>query len=754
MALGISSSRRAITPWWQRVALPVGVAFALSVGALPMAAAQPSAEKMAAAQHKAQQVEVQMTDDERFALLRSLMVNVLAEDFSQKRDARIPPHVPQIAGWVQGVPRLGVPDLLLTDAGLGITNPSGGRPGDQATAFPSALAMAATFNPKLAYESGVILGKEAKARGFNVVLGGGINLARDPRHGRNFEYLGEDPLLAAVLAAESVKGTQDQQVVNILKHVSLNSQEINKWALDARIDPAAHRESEMLAFQIGIERSSPGSLMCAYNKVNGDYACGSDALLNRDVKLAMGYKGFIMSDWRAVYGWDYALKGLDQQSGAQLDDKEWFGEPLRAAYARGDLPKERLSDMVRRILFAIYQVDADQWHGPQAQPDMQAHLDSVVEVARQGTVLLKNEGNLLPLRSDVRRIAVIGGFSHLGMLSGGGGSSRTEPVGGLALDMPLGGTNMFAPLRRLTLAGPSPVSELGKHFPQAEILTDAGESPADAALQARNADVAIVFAWKYESENHDHADLSLPWGQAAVIDAVTRANPNTIVVLQTGNAVDLQPWGDRAKAIVQSWYSGSAGGRAIAEILAGKVNPSGRLPITFYRSLEQTPHPKLPGLGTPMHTPTTIDYHEGAEVGYRWMAKTGAQPAYAFGHGLSYTRFAYGDLQLQHEGARVQASFTVQNTGPRAGADVPQLYLTSAAGQQRMRLLGFERVELQPGESRRVQFDIDPRLLARFDSQAGQWRITPGVHRIALGHSAANLVLQQPLSLSGQLFGQ
>lgn len=716
--------------------------------------AQPGPEKIAAAQAKARQVEAQMTDDERFGLLRSLMVHVLAEDFSQQRDARVPAHVPQIAGWVQGVPRLGVPDLLMTDAGLGITNPSGGRKGDQATAFPSALAMAATFNPQLAYDSGVILGKEAKARGFNVVLGGGINLARDPRHGRNFEYLGEDPLLAAVLAAESVKGTQDQQVVNILKHVSLNSQEINKWALDARIDPAAHRESEMLAFQIGIERSSPGSLMCAYNKVNGEYACGSDALLNRDVKQAMGYKGFIMSDWRAVYGWDYALKGLDQQSGAQLDEQEWFGAPLREAYARGELPRSRLSDMVQRILFAVYQVDADQWQGAQQQPDMQAHLQSAIEVARQGTVLLKNDGELLPLRQDVRRIAVIGGFSHLGMLSGGGGSSRTEPVGGLALDIPLGGTNMFAPLRRLTVAGSSPASELAKHFPKAEILTDAGESPADAALQARNADVAIVFAWKSESENHDHADLSLPWGQAAVIDAVTRANPNTIVVLQTGNAVDLAPWGARARAIVQSWYSGSAGGRAIAEIVAGQVNPSGRLPITFYRSLEQTPHPTLPGLGTPIHTPTTMHYHEGAEVGYRWMAQTGQQPAYAFGHGLSYTRFDYSGLRLQQRGDTVQARFTVRNTGQRAGADVPQLYLTDAAGQQRMRLLGFERVQLQPGESREVQLDVDPRLLARFDGEAGQWRIAQGVHGMALGRSAADLVLKAQLPLQARLFGR
>jgi beta-glucosidase len=281
---------------------------------------------------RARDVEQQMTDEERFGLVHNLMVFVLdSTDFSQKRDARVPAYVPQIAGWVKGVPRLGVPDLLLTDAGLGISNPVGGRKGDSATALPSAQALAATFNPRLAYESGVILGREARSRGFNVVLGGGMNLARDPRHGRNFEYFSEDPWLSAVMAAETVKGVQDQRVMGTLKHVSLNSQEINKLVLDAQIDPDAHREAELLGFQIAIERSDPGTLMSAYNKINGEYASGNDTVLNKQIKNAIGFKGFIMSDWKAVYGWDFALKGLDQHSGAQLDEQEWFIGPLRCA---------------------------------------------------------------------------------------------------------------------------------------------------------------------------------------------------------------------------------------------------------------------------------------------------------------------------------------------------------------------------------------------------------------------------------------
>jgi beta-glucosidase len=499
-----------------------------------------------------------MTDDERFGLVHSLMVFVLKPDFSQKRDQRVPASVPQIAGWVKGVPRLGVPDLLLTDAGLGITNPGGGRKGDTATALPSAQAVAATFNPKLAYESGAILGREARSRGFNVVLGGGMNLARDPRHGRNFEYFSEDPWLSAVMAAETVKGVQAQNVVGMLKHVWLNSQEINKWFLDAQIDPAAHRESELLGFQIGIERGHPGALMCGYNKVNGEYACGNDTLLNEQIKGAIGFKGFIMSDWKAVYGWNFALKGLDQHSRVQLDEKEWFVGPLREAYAKGQFPKERLSDMVWRILYAIYLVGADKWSGPQKQPDLAAHLASATEVARQGTVPLKNDG-VLPIRPDVERIAVIGGFSHLGMVSGGGGSSLTDPIGGFALNIPLGGVNFLGALRRLAITGPSPVAELRKQFPEAEILTEPGESPVDAAAIARRADVAVVFAWKVESEGHDDGDLSLPWGQRQIIEAVIAANPNTVVVLETGNAVEM-PWKDQARGIVQSWYSGNVGG--------------------------------------------------------------------------------------------------------------------------------------------------------------------------------------------------
>lgn len=703
---------------------------------------------------RAYETEQKMTDDERFSLIISLIGPV--PSIGVPRDQRIPDDVKNTsAGYTPDIPRLGIPALQSSDASMGVTNP-GYRPRDKgATAFPASIAVGASFNPQLAREAGAAIAREARKRGFNIMLAGGINLARDVCNGRNFEYYSEDPYHSAVFGAEAVNGIQSQQVISTLKHFTLNNNETNRHWLDAIIDPDAHRESDLLAFQIAIERSQPGAIMTSYNKVNGIYTSGNHHLLNEVLKGAWGYKGYVMSDWGAVPEWDFALQGLDQESGIQMDVKQWgdeaFTHRLRAAYQEGKLPRERLSDMVRRILRSVYAVGVDKL-GPAPKVNMTKHNQIALEIARQGIVLLKNDG-ALPLAADEPlTIAVIGGHAQEGVISGTG-SGAVLPVGGYAGVIKIGGPGTMGAARNIHLFPPSPLAELRKLLPKAQIEFDPGYTPAEAVLMAKRSDVVIAFGIRVEGEGFDIADLSLPWGQDAVIDAVASVNPNTIVVLETGNPVSM-PWRNKVKAIVQAWYPGQAGAQAIAEVVTGGVNPSGRLPITFPAGLAQTPRPELPGLGTPWGTPVTIRYDEGAEVGYRWYVQQGIKPLYAFGHGLSYTSFIYRDLKVQG-GETVTATFTVTNTGKSEGTDVPQLYLTDAAEEKRMRLLGFERVELAPGESKTVAVEADPRLLARFDGKngLGQWRITGGVYKFVLARSADAPVLTAEVQMQSRLFG-
>ena len=694
---------------------------------------------------RARTVEAQMTDEERFTLLHGVMALPL-------KDRKGPPldlgNLPG-AGYFPGIPRLGIPALHETDASLGVTNPMSVRSGDTATALACGLALGASFDPQLARRAGEMLGREARAKGFNVLLGGGMNLVRDPRNGRNFEYLSEDPLLSGMLAGQEVSGTQAQRVISTVKHYALNANETNRTTIDAVIDPAALRESDLLAFQIAIERGQPGSVMCAYNKVDGAYACGNGYLQNEVLKQAWGYTGWVMSDWGAVRSADYANEGLDQESGSQLDRQVWFDAPLKEAVAEGRVSRQRISNMVRRILRSIYAVGADE-DAPQEALDATRDGAVALEEAREGIVLLKNEG-ILPLTDTVKSIAVIGGHANIGVLSGGG-SSQVTPPGGYAATTPFGGEGEMSGSRAEKYSGASPVAELAKRSSGARLMYDPGIYPASAAALAKRANVAVVFVTKLELEGYDSPDLSLPAGQDALITAVAAANSNTIVVLETGNPVAM-PWKDSAKAILAAWYPGQAGGQAIAEILTGAVNPSGRLPVSFPIGVQDLPRPELPGFGTPERTPTTIQYSEGADVGYRWFAKTGRMPVYPFGYGLSYTRFSYTGLRVTG-GKTVTATFVVRNDGQYAGVDVPQLYLTARGQSKTLRLLGFERVALEPGASREVQLIVDPRLLASFDASHKQWRIDGSSYAVTLTRAAGIPGSSATVELRGRYFGR
>jgi beta-glucosidase len=695
-------------------------------------AAKPWMNTKLSPDERARLLDAELTLDERIGLLHGPM----AMPFKIKT---IPKGAIGSAGYIAGVERLGIPALQESDASLGVTNPLGMRPGDGATALPSGLALAATFNAKLAYDGGALVGREARAKGFNVQLAGGVNLARDPRNGRNFEYLGEDPLLAGTLAGESIRGIQAQNIVSTVKHFALNGQETNRHWANSVIEEGAHRESDLLAFQIAIEKGQPGSVMCAYNLVNGDYSCGNDHLLNGVLKGDWAYKGWVMSDWGAVHAMDYAVKGLDQQSGEQLDDQVWFGAPLKAAVEKGEVPAARLSDMTRRILRSMFAAGLFDVPAAKSEIDYTANAEIARKVAQEGIVLLKNREGLLPLAKSAKTIAVIGGHADAGVLSGGG-SSQVIPPGGAKVSIPLGGEGMMAAFRNQILHPSAPLAAIRAEAPGAKVTFNDGRYLAAAVAAAKAADVVIVFGNQWMGEGEDAPDLSLPEGQDALIAAVTAANPNSIVVLQTGGPVSM-PWLSQAGAVVEAWYSGAKGGEAIADVLFGEVDASGRLPMTFPVSIEQYPRVAMPGLGLPEKTQFDVVYDEGADVGYRRFAATGQTPLFPFGHGLSYTRFGYANLKVTG-GDALTVSFDVTNTGQRPGKDAPQVYLISAAGKPLQRLIGFEKVELKPGETRHVTVTADPRLLGGFDVVGKRWSLKAGDYQVAVGASSADLALK------------
>lgn len=657
------------------------------------------------------------------------------------------------AGYVPGVPRLGIPPLRETNAGLGVAIPlqnDSVQPEDEATALPSGLATAASWNPAIAYANGAMIGEEARRKGFNVLLAGAVNLARDPRTGRDFEYAGEDPLLAGTIVGAAIRGSESRHVVSTIKHFALNDQETNRTLLDARIDPAALHESDLLAFEIAIERGRPGAVMCAYNLLDSIHACENPTLLDQVLRRQWHFPGWVMSDWGAVHSTvEAARAGLDQESGADWDSQPFFGEPLAIAVSEGAVPEARLDQMAHRILRALFAsgvVDDP----PEAAPlDVAADARVAQRAEEEGIVLLRDQRDLLPLSARLHSIAVIGGHSDVGVLSGGG-SSQVIPIGGPALRIAMRDASVAIPYPMI-FDPSSPLQAIAAKAPTAKVSFADGHDPDAAAALARDADVAIVFATQWAIEGHDSETLSLPDDQDKLIAAVAAANPRTVVVLETGDPVTM-PWRDRVGAIIEAWYPGARGGEAIADVLFGAVDPSGRLPLTFPASTDQLPRPTIPGHDNPWNAVFTVDYSEGAAIGYKWFDARQLTPLYPFGFGLSYTRFRYSDLRVTG-GKRVSARFTVTNTGKRAGAAVPQLYATlpgSGTGAL-LRLVGWSKVTLAPGQSRQVRITIDPRLLAQFDAAHQLWKIAPGAYRIALGVSARDLRLNARTDLAAEI---
>ena len=585
-------------------------------------------------------------------------------------------------------------------------------------------------------------------------LGGGINVTREPRNGRTFEYAGEDPLLAGTMVGNLMKCEQAQHVIGDIKHFAVNDQETGRNIVNAIISKRAMQESDLLAFHIGIKIASQGAVMCSYNRINGDYACENTYTLHDVLKKDWGYKGFVISDWGGTHSTEKAsAAGLDQEQPMA----DHFGPALTQAVKDGKVAMADIDDHARRVLYAEFSSGIVDDPVQKGVVDVTGGLDIAQHLEEKSIVLLKNENAILPLKPDkIRSIAVIGGHADVGMISGGG-SAQVDPPGGNAIAPPGKGATHW---QDHVWFPTSPLKALQAKFPRAKVQFDSGQDPSAAAALAKSADVAIVFAYQWQSEGMDLATLSLPDNQDALIEQVAAANPHTIVVLETGTAVTM-PWIGKVGGVVEAWYAGSSGHRALANVLTGEVDPSGKLAITFPKSDADLPHPVIPllsaedeGQGTGAvngrpHSESqyTVHYDEGLKVGYKWYESEHKDPLFPFGFGLSYTTYAYSNLKTDN--AQRTVSFAVKNTGKCAGTEIAQVYATlpEAAGEPFKRLVGWQRIELAPGESKTVTVAVDPWVMSIFDEQNNVWSLLPGAYKIFAGPSSNEIPLNATLQI-------
>lgn len=733
------------------LALGVILGLASAAAALAQSPDRPWLDRGLAPEARAKAAVAAMTEDEKLRLIFGYgdgaqrgMTAVSDDVVSPELKASVAAHMIRgSAGYVPGVPRLGIPDQYQTDASIGVRDPF-----IPSIALPSSLATAASFDPEVTRLGGAMIAGEARAAGFNELLAGGINLAREPRNGRNFEYAGEDPLLAGTMAGALIAGIQSAHMVSTVKHFAVNDQETQRTTLDATLSVEAMHQSDLLAFEFAYEQGRPASVMCAYNLVNGRWSCENDYLLNKVLKRDWRFRGFVMSDWGAVHSTaDAANDGLDQFTGfcCKVDEAYFAPRYFKAALAAGEIPPSRLDDMVERILWALFSTGAVDDPPKPAKPDYAADAAIAEKAAEQSLVLLKNKGRLLPL-NGVKSVLVIGGDADKGVPSGGG-SSAVTPVGGDPLHPKGGMYRVYMPS--------SPIEALKRNLPRAHVAYDDGKDPVGAAAAASRSDVAIVFVTQYSTEGVDNT-LELGVQQDALIAAVAKANPKTIVVVESGGAV-LMPWADQTPAILEAFYPGIRGGEAIARILTGKVNPSGRLPITFPASNEQLAHPVIAGIGERYGTPAHVTYDEGAAIGYKWYDVKGFTPLFAFGHGLSYTTFSLSGLNARPAADGLKVSFTIQNTGRVAGRGVAQVYVSPTdwrgAGWEAPKRLGaFVKPELKPGAATTVAVTIDPRLLANYQAAGDRWIIKKGEYRVLLGQASDDLLAAAQVELPEKIW--
>ena len=683
------------------------------------------------------------------------------------------------SGWMESAPidRLGIPAIKMADGPMGVRNWSGSSavtnsanaPKVLATSFPSGVAMAATWDTRLVEREGQAIGQEVKAMGRDMILGPTVNINRVPLWGRNFEGYGEDPYLSARLGVAYIKGVQGEGVIPALKHFAANNEEFERHRIDAHIDDRTLHEIYLPAFKAAVEEAHVWVVMSAYNKLNGVHCAEDSTLLTDILRKEFGFKGFVVSDWGSTYSTAPTVNaGMDLEMPGGAAMKSWFatGQPEAAGNGAGWLTKDKvlaevkagqiteatLDNAVSRILRVIFESGLfDHPHPGGGQVDTPEQKAVAFNGATEGIVLLRNDGALLPLDpAKTHSIAVIGPNAAVAR-TGGGGSSLVKPKYAIA---PLDGIRERAGNAiRVTY-------ELGVGIEGEDQKLDTPEARAKmleaASSAASQADVAVVVVGrsaKLESEGYDVKTMDLPVGQDELIEAVEKANPHTIVVLNSGDPVTMTKWLDKTPALLDMWYGGQEGGHALASILFGDANPSGKLPVTMPKRFEQSPAFRhYPGENL------EVDYAEGIYVGYRYFDTKNVEPAFPFGFGLSYSKFEYSDLKVEHsirsaitsttEGDRVTVK--VKNTGPRDGAEVVELYVHdghSKIDRPVHELKGFERVELKAGESKQVQFDLDRNALSYWSPEKKDWVADPGTFEVQVGASSRDIRLRAPLEL-------
>ncbi|MFA9388479.1 MAG: beta-glucosidase [Prolixibacteraceae bacterium] len=664
-----------------------------------------------------------------------------------------------------GVERLGIPELVMSDGPHGVRVEHGRDwevdtdVDDAATYLPKGLTLAATWNRKLGYEFGNVLGSEANYRGKDVILGPGICIVRTPLNGRNFEYLSEDPYLAGQMAVGYIQGVQANGIAACVKHFVANNQETWRYSVDVSMSERALREIYLPGFEMAVKEGKALTLMGAYNQFRGEHCSHNDYLLNKILKDEWGFDGVVISDWNAVHDTKQALlNGTDIEMGTDLSmkpnidyNKFYLADPALEMIKSGEVEEKYLDDKVRRILRLMYRINKFDKR-PAGEFNTAAHQQTALKIAEEGIVLLKNE-SILPIdATKVKTIAVIGDNAIRQHQMGGGSSQVKAKYEVTFLE---GIQQVFGDAVKIEFAPGYEVSKTN------QVNT---KLVSEAKKLASKADVVIfvggwIQSWStdytksdwsenvFDAEDVDKPNMILPFSQNELIAQLAAVNPNTMVVLYGGGPVEMGGWLPQVKGLVQAWYPGMEGGNALANIISGKVNPSGKLPITFPKLLSESPahvFGEYPGVDEKQ------TYNDDIWVGYRYFDTYKVKPEFCFGFGLSYTQFEYDNLRVSQDGQLVKVAFEVRNSGKVAGSEVAQVYINdpeSRLKRPEKELKGFDKVYLEPGQTQNIEVVLDQKAFRYFDDEKMEWVLEPGTFNIEVGSSSKSILLKQAIEM-------